>query len=242
MAGEAERRVSHDPAARGHDGRLLSPVDPPAPGDAPSPAWLAQLGRAPIGEYAHGREVVKRLTEDGLAVPGDDPLYQYLGAHRVFVEVLKAQHEDQLGRMRAMLDEARQGLTQLLTDVDAAGGTAVGARRVEDEAVLRRLSAELENRAVEATRKLHEAMADERNATTAAVAVAVAEALARIDSEKSARAGRGRPWRRFTDLMPAWAVRGRQAAAWAALLVLSVIAGLVVLWVLGLLGPGHGRR
>jgi hypothetical protein len=242
MADEVERRSPHDPAARGYDGRLLTPVDPPAPGEAPSPAWLAQLGRAPFGEYADDREVVKRLTEDGYAVPGDDPLYQFMGAHRVFVEVLKAQHEEHLGRTRSMLDEARRGLSQLLAEVAAAGGAAVAARRGEDEAALKRFSAELEDQAANATRKLREAMAEERDAVTAAVAVKVAEALARIDNEKSARAGRGRPWRPFGDVGPAWAARGRSAAAWAALLVVSVIAGLVLLWAVGHLGSGHGGR
>jgi hypothetical protein len=241
MAGDGGRQAPHDPAARGFDGRTLSPVDPPAPGEPPSPAWLAQLGRAPIGDYAEGRVVVKRLTEDGLAVPGDDPLYQYLGAQRVFAEVLRAQHEDQMTRMRGMVDEARQGMAQLLADVGAAGTAAVVARRAEDEAALKRFSAELEDLAASASRKLREAMAEERNAVTAAVAVKVAEALARIDSGKSARAAPGRLWRPF-GVGGDWAARGRSAAAWAALLTLSVIAGLALLWAVGHFGPGHPGR
>jgi hypothetical protein len=228
MASEAGRTALRDAAARGFDGRRLTPVDPPAPGEAPSPAWLAQLGRAPIGEYADGQEVVKRLTEDGLAVPGDDPLYQFLGAHKVFVAVLQGLHDDQLGRMRTMLDEARQGLAQMLAEVGAAGGAAVAARRAEDEAALKRFSAELEVRIAAGTRMLREAMAEERNATTAAVAVAVAEALARVRGERPATRGPGGPWRKFGAL----GARGRSAAVWAAVLAGSVVAGLVVLWVL----------
>jgi hypothetical protein len=194
-----------------------------------------------MGEYADGRQVVPRLTEDALAVPGDDPLYQYLGAHRVFVEVLRAQHEDQLGRMRTMLDEARQGLAQLLAEVAAAGGAAVAARRGEDEAALKRFSAELDQRIAEGTRMLREAMAEERNATTAAVVVAVAEALARVGGEKPAGPGAGGPWRPFGALEgSSWGPRGRSAAAWAVLLAASVFAGLVLLWVFGHLGSGRG--
>jgi hypothetical protein len=242
MASDVERPDLHDPAARGFDGRLLSPVDPPAPRGAPSPAWLAQLGRAPFGEYADGREVVRRLTEDGLAVPGDDPLYQYLGAHRVFAEVVKAQNDDQLARMRAMMDEARQGLTQLLADAATAGGAAVAARRGEDEVALKRFSAELDQRITEGIRMLREAMAEECNATTAAVAVAVAEALARVGNVKPAGGAPRSPWRLFGDLRSSWATRGRPAAAWATLLAASVLAGLVLLWVFGHLGlerSGH---
>jgi hypothetical protein len=204
--------------------------------------WLAQLGRAPFGEYAEGREVVKRVTEDGLAVPGDDPLYQFLGAHRVFAEILTAQHEDQLGRMRSMLDEARQGLSQLLADVSAAGGAAVAARRGEDEAALKRFSVEINERVAAGCRLLRETMAEERNATTAAVAVTVAEALARVGNEKPAKGGPGSPWRPFGDLRSGWAARGRPAAAWAALLAASVLAGLVLLWVFGHLGSERGGR
>ena len=230
-----------DPAARGFNGRALSPVDPPAPGEPPSREWLAQVGRSATGEYVDRRPVLKRLTEDGLAVPGNDPLYQYLGAQRLFAEILKAQHEDQLGRMRSMLDEARQGLAQLLADVSAAGGPAVAARRGEDEATLKRFSTELDERIAAGSRLLREAMAEERNATTAAVAVAVAEALARVGREKPARGGAGGPWRPF-GLWSGLAARGRSAGAWAALLAASVFAGLVVLWVLGHLGSVRSGR
>lgn len=231
-----------DPAARGFNGRALSPVDPPAPGEPPSREWLAQVGRSATGEYVDGRPVLKRLTEDGLAVPGNDPLYQYLGAQRLFAEILKAQHEDQLGRMRSMQDEARKGLAQLLADVSAAGGAAVAGRRAEDEAAMKRFSTDLEVQAANVTRKLRAAMAEERESLTAAVVVTVAEALARLDSEQTARASRRRLRRPFWDLGPAWAVRGRAAAAWAALLAVSVIAGLALLWAIGHLGPGHGGR
>jgi hypothetical protein len=240
MAGDAERQAPHDPAGRGFDGRVLSPVDPPAPGEPPSPAWLAQLGRAPMSDYADGHGVVKRLAEDGLSVPGDDPLYQYLGAQRVLVAGLEAQHHEQLGRTRAMLDEARQALAQLIAEVGAVGTAALGARRMEDEAALKRFSAELEEQAASATRKLREAMAEERDAVTAAIAVTVAEALARIDGEKAASLGRGRPWRPFGALGPGWAARARSAALWAALLTASVIAGLVCLWAAGQIRPWHG--
>jgi hypothetical protein len=201
---------------------------------------LAQLGRAPIGQYADGREVVSRLTEDGLAAPGDDPLYQYLGAQRVFAEILKAQQDDQLSRMCAMTDEARRALSQLLADAGAAGAAALVARRAEDEAAMKRFSAELEERADAATRMLREALAEERNVMTGAVAVKVAEALARIDREKPDGARPVPRWRPIGDLAPSWVAQGRLAAAWGALLVLSVIAGLALLWAFGRLAPGHG--
>ena len=239
MAGDAGRSAQHDPAARGHDGRQPSPVDAPALGEVPSPAWLAQLGRAPIGQYADGRDVVRRLTEDGLAVPGDDPLYQYLGAQRVFAEILKAQQDDQLGRMRAMADDAQQALSQLLADAGAAAAAALVARRAEDEAALKRFSAELEDRADAATRIVREALAEERDAMTAAVALGVAEVLARVDARTSDGARAGPGWRAFGDLAPSWAARGRSAAAWGALLVLSVMAGLTLLWAFGRLAPGR---
>lgn len=212
------------------------------PREAPSPGWLVQLGRAPFGEYAEGHEVVKRVTEDGLAVPGDDPLYQFLGAHRVFVEVLKAQHEDQLGRMRAMLDEARQGLMQLQAEVAAAGGAAVAARRGEDEVALKRFSAELDQRLADGARMLREAVAEERNATTAAGAGAVADALTGVGDEKPARGSPGSPRRLFGELWSSLAARSRPAAAWSALLAASVLAGLVLLWVFGHFGLGRGHR
>jgi hypothetical protein len=237
MAEDEGRLASHDPAARGFDGRPLSPVDPPMPGEPPSPAWLAQLGRAPIGDYANGREVVRRLTEGTLAVPGDDPLYQYLGAQRVFAGMLQAQHDDQMGRMRTMLDEARQGTAQLVAEFGATGMAALAARRLEDEAALNRFSAELEVQAASATRQLREAMAEERNAMTAAIALKVAEALGRVDGEKAASFGRGRPWGAFGTLGPIWAARARSAAMWAALLAGSVTAGLVCLWVAGKIRP-----
>jgi hypothetical protein len=229
MAADAGRPAPHDPAERGFDGERLSPVDPPASDEAPSPAWLAQLGRAPIGDYADGRQVLKRLTEAGLAVPGDDPLYQYLGAQRMFAEVLQAQHDEQMARMRTMHDEARQGMVQLLAEARAAGASAVAARRAEDEAALKRFSAELEGQAASAARMLREAMAEERNAATAAIAVKVAEALARGAIRNAAAAGPGGLWQGFGDLGPAWAARSRSAAAWAALLAMSVIVGLVLL-------------
>jgi len=242
MGGDAGRPAPHDPAARGFDGRMLSPVDPPAPGEPPSTEWLAQFGRAPIGDYAGGREVVKRLTEGGLAVPGDDPLYQYLGAQRMFAQVLQAQHDDQMTRMRALLDEAQQGLAQLLADTGVAGAAALAARRAEDEAALKGFSAEVVDQAANAAAKLRAAMAEERELFTAAVAVKVAEVVAPIGSEKAIRAGRRRSWRPLGGLGPAWAARGRAAAAWAALLALSVIGGVALLWVLGRFGPGHGGR
>jgi hypothetical protein len=236
MARDAERRSPQDPAARGFDGRTLSPADSLAPSEPPSPAWLAQLGRAPIGDDAGGRGVVKRLTEGATAVPGDDPLYQYLGAQRMFAQVLQTQHDDQMSRMRAMLDEARQGMAHLLSEAGAAGAAAVAARRGEDEAALKRFSADLEVQASDVTRKLREAIAEERDAMTAAVAVTVAQALVRIEGQKFARADRGRPW------WPLGALEGRAVAAWAALLALSVIAGLALLWAVGHLGPGHEGR
>jgi hypothetical protein len=183
---------------------------------------------------------MKRLTEDGLAVPGDDPLYQYLGAQRVFAEILKAQQDDQLGRMRAMTDEARQGLSRLLADAGAAGAAALAARRAEDEATIKRFSAELEERTAAATRMLRDALAEERDAMTAAVDVKVAEVLARIDTETSARARPRWRWRPVGALAPSWMGRGPSAAAWGSLLVLSVIAGLTLLWLFGRLAPGHG--
>jgi hypothetical protein len=240
MASEAGRPVLQDPAARGFDGRQLSPVGPPAPGEVPSPEWLAQYGRAPIGEYAGGQEVVRRITEDGFAVPGDDPLYQYLGAHRVFAEIWKAQQEDQLARSRAMVDEARQSLSQLLAEVGAAGGAAVAARRGEDEAALKRFSAELDQRVAEGARKLRETMAEERNATTAAIGVAVAEALAKVDGGKPLRGGAGGRAQQFGDLWSNWTARGRSVALWAAVVMGSMIAGLVLLWVFGHLGAVRG--
>ena len=203
----------------------MSPVGPPANGEAPSPAWLAQLGRAPIGDFADDRQVVQRLTEAALAVPGDDPLYQYLGAQRMFAEVLRAQHAEHLGQLRSMLDEARQALARLLAEAGAAGAAATGARRTEDEAAQKRFSALLEHAGIEATKTLRQAMAEERDAVTAAVAVRVAEALTRIE-EHSTAAGRGRPWRTFGAAGPAWSTRVRSAAAWAALLAVSVIVGL----------------
>lgn len=229
MAGDAGRPAPLDPAERAFDGQRLSPVDPPVADKPPSPAWLAQLGRAPIGDYAGGRQVLKRLTEAGLAAPGDDPLYQYLGAQRMFAEVLQAQHDEQMARLRGLHEEARQGLAQLLADVGAAGAAAVAARRAEDEATLKRFSAELEGQAANATRKLREAMAEERSAVTAAIAVKVAEALTQGEVKHAVAAGRGGHRRRFTDLGPALATRGRSAAAWAALLAASVIVGLVLL-------------
>ena len=242
MGKEAAPRASHDPAARGHDGRLLSPVPAPAPGEALSPAWLAQLGRAPIGDYAGDRQVLKRLTDDGLAVPGDDPLYQYLGAQRMFAVLLQAQHDDHTGRMLAMQEQAQRGLGQLLADVGAAGAAALLARRAEDEAALKRFSAALEDRTANATRKLREALAEERDAITAAVAMKMAEALALIESEKTPRAARGGLAAGLAGLGPALAVRGRSAAAWAALLSLSVLAGLALLWAFGHLGSIRGVR
>ena len=206
MAVDAAVEAPQDPAARGFNGRLLSPVDPPASGEPLSREWLAQVGRSAGGEYLDGRLVLKRLTEDGLAVPGNDPLYQYLGVFRLYGEIFKAQHEEQMAALRSMLDDA---------DARSSGAAA----------------------------KLRAAMAEEREIFTAAIVVATADALARIDRAKSARAARGRLWRPFGDLGSAWwAVRGRSAAAWAALLALSVIAGLALLWVLGRFGPGHGGR
>ena len=238
MAVEAADEAPQDPAARGFNGRLLSTVDPPAPEDAPSRDWLAQVGRSASGEYLGGRPVLKRLTEGGLAVPGNDPLYQHLGAQRLFAEVQKVQHEEHMAALRVMLAEARQAMTRSLADAAAA----VAARRQEDEAAIKRLSAEIDARAIDAAGKLRGVMAEERELFTAAVAVKVAEAVARIDNEKAVRAGRRRLWRPLGDLGPALAVRGRAAAAWAALLALSVIAGLALLWVLGRFGPGHGGR
>lgn len=241
MAGEAEGEGPEDPAARAANGAVLSPVEPPAPGEAPSREWLAQIGRSASGEYLDRRPVLKRLTEDGLPVPGNDPLYQFLGAQRLFAEVLKAQHDEHLARTRAVLDEARRGVAELLADVAVAGGAAVAARRGEDEAALKRFSAELGQRIAEGTRALREAMAEERNVTTAAIAVAVAEALAKVGSEKPARGGGGGPWRPFGD-RASWAARGRSAAMWAAVLGGSVVAGLVLVWVFGHVGVGHAGR
>jgi hypothetical protein len=195
-----------------------------------------------MGDYVDGPQVVKRLAEGGLAVPGDDPLYQYLGAQRVLVAGLQALHDEQLGRTRAMLDEARQALAQLMAEVGAAGTAALGARRMEDEAALKRFSAQLEEQAASAARKLREAMAEERDAVMAAIAVKVAEALGRIDSEKAAGSARGRPWWPFGGLGPGWAVRGRSAAIWAALLMASVIAGLICLWAAEQIRRWHGTR
>ena len=59
-----------------------------------------------------------------------------------------------------------------------------------------------------------------------------------VGGEKPAGGGAGGPRRAFGDL---WA-RGRSAGAWAALLAASVIAGLVVLWVIGHLGSVRGGR
>ena len=243
MAVDAAVEAPQDPAARGFNGRLLSLVDPPASGEPLSREWLAQVGRSAGGEYLDGRLVLKRLTEDGLAVPGNDPLYQYLGVFRLYGEIFKAQHEEQMAALRSMLDEARQAMARSLADASAGGAAAAAARRVEDEAALKRLSADADARSSGAAAKLRAAMAEEREIFTAAIVVATADALARIDRAKSARAARGRLWRPFGDLGSAWwAVRGRSAAAWAALLALSVIAGLALLWVLGRFGPGHGGR
>ena len=143
-----------------------------------------------------------------------------------------------MAALRVMLAEARQAMTRSLADAAAA----VAARRQEDEAAIKRLSAEIDARAIDAAGKLRGVMAEERELFTAAVAVKVAEAVAGIDNEKAVRAGRRRLWRPLGDLGPALAVRGRAAAAWAALLALSVIAGLALLWVLGRFGPGHGGR
>jgi len=242
MAAEAADEAPQDPAARGFNGRLLSTVDPPAPEDPPSRDWLAQVGRSASGEYLGGRLVLKRLTEGGLAVPGNDPLYQHLGAQRLFAEIQNVQHEEHMAALRVMLDEARQSMTRSLADASAAGAAAVAARRLEDEAAIKRLSAEIDARAIDAAGKLRGVIAEERELFTAAVALMVAEAVARIDNEKAVRAGRRRLWRPLGDLGPALAVRGRAAAAWAALLALSVIAGLALLWVLGRFGPGHGGR
>jgi hypothetical protein len=160
----------------------------------------------------------------------------------MFAEILKAQHDDQMGRMRAMLVEAREGLAQLLTDASAAGAKTLAARRAEDEAALKRFSACVQEQTVAAARKLDEALAAERDAMTAAVAVAVAVAvqvskvLAEIDPEKSAPASPVRLCQAFWYV----AARGRSAAAWTALLVLSVIAGLALLWAFERMAPGYG--
>ena len=138
MAVDAAVEAPQDPAARGFNGRLLSPVDPPASGEPLSREWLAQVGRSAGGEYLDGRLVLKRLTEDGLAVPGNDPLYQYLGVFRLYGEIFKAQHEEQMAALRSMLDEARQAMARSLADASAGGAAAAAARRVEDEALGRR--------------------------------------------------------------------------------------------------------
>lgn len=242
MASEAEAEGALDPADRGASGRRLPPVDPPGPGEPPSRDWLAQIGRAPSGAYLNGRPVLKRLTEDGLPVPGNDPLYQHLGVHRLFAEVLQAQHDEQLSRTRAMLAEARESLAQLLADVGASGGAAVVARRAEDEAALKSFSAEVDRRLGEGVRTLREALAEERNLTTAAVAVAVAEALAKASVEKPPAGPSRAGWRTFGSLGSSWGPRRRSAAAWAALLAASVLAGMALLWVFGHLGAALGGR
>ena len=120
----------------------------------------------------------------------------------------------------------------LLSDVAAAGGAAVAARRGEDEAAFKRLSNELDHRFAEGTRKLREAMAEERNATAAAVAVAVSAALAKAAAENAFVVNPGGGHRPLRALGSRWRGQGGTAALWAAVVAGSVIAGLVLLWVL----------
>ena len=120
--GEDVPGIGSDPAGVASHGQPIHSNNRPTRGhrmgDGVTAEDFAAKGREASGWTSDGRMIMNRFVEgDGVSVPGDDPLYQFLGMMRVFHEEQARQSTENLVRletqMRVLGEENREYMKEI---------------------------------------------------------------------------------------------------------------------------------